>query len=421
MLPYLPTSATSEAILEFYTQITNSSHSRWNLRERFLAVDLAYACETDCTEEQYKAKLANKRGDSTKFQNITMPVIMPQVENAVTYQQSVFLSGFPIFGSVAAPQFIDAATQMDTVIGEQQIKGNWVPQLLRALRNGFKYNLGPVEVAWETQVSYALEDAGAAGSAIDKQKEVAWSGTTITSLDPYNTFWDTRVAPSEVCKSGEFAGYTRLMSRIAFKQFLASLPTRINVKEALESPSNINTASIYSTTSTYYVPKINPNSMYTASPIGVGQDWFSWAGMEESGAARIKYQNMYEVAVVYGRILPSDFRMSNVPSKNTPQVWKFIVVNGQVVVYAERLTNAHTLIPILFAQPNDDGLSYQSKSLADSLDPFQAITTALSNSTIAARRRSISDRMLYDPSRVDRKSTRLNSSHIQKSRMPSSA
>ena len=36
-----------------------------------------------------KAKLANSMGDSSKFQNVTVPVVLPQVESAVTYQSSV--------------------------------------------------------------------------------------------------------------------------------------------------------------------------------------------------------------------------------------------------------------------------------------------------------------------------------------------
>jgi len=34
--------------------------------------------------------------------------------------------------------------------------------------------------------------------------------------------------------------------------------------------------------------------------------------------------------------LPNDFGMM-VPEENTPQVWKFVIINNQVVLYAERL------------------------------------------------------------------------------------
>jgi hypothetical protein len=89
-----------------------------------------------------------------------------------------------------------------------------------------------------------------------------------------------------------------------------------------------------------------------------------------------------------------------VPAPNTPQVWKFIYVNHQVLIYAERQTNAHGLIPVFFGQPLEDGLSYQTKSLAQNVQPIQDVASAMMNSVIAARRRAISDRGLFDPSRV---------------------
>lgn len=406
VMPYRPKEKTAEAILEFAKQSCRLVNQQWNLRSQFENIDRQYMRETDLSEDQWKSKLANKRGDPDKYQNIVMPIVMPQVEAAVTYQQSVFLSGYPIFGVASSPEHADAATQMDTIIGEQQIHANWVPNFLKALRNGFKYNLGPMEISWESQVTYALEDPGA-GDETDRQKEIIWQGNVCRALDPYNTIWDTRVDPQEVAKEGEFAGYTMLKSRIALKKFLSELPSRINVKEALESGSTGAPAGSTGIEN-YYVPRINPESLYDISKHAT-TDWTAWAGIASNKDPRIKYHNMYEVMVIYGRILPEDFAMTDVPSKSTPQVWKFIIVNGQVLVYAERLTNVHNMIPVFFCCPKDDGLSYQTKPFAKDVEPFQEITTAFSNSMIAARRRAISDRMLYDPSRVSAASVRSDS------------
>jgi hypothetical protein len=408
VLPYRPSDKTAEAIVEFAKQSCRLVNQQWNLRAQFENIDRQYMRETDLTEEQWKAKLANMRGDSDKYQNITMPIVMPQVESAVTYQQSVFLSGFPIFGAVASPEHADAATQMDTIIADEQVHGNWVPELLKALRNGFKYNLGPTEVSWEDTTSYALEDPGTNIDPIDRQKEVVWAGNRIRSLDPYNTFWDTRVSPIDVPEEAEFAGYTMLKSRIALKKFVAELPTRVNIKEAFESGSSSAPAGGAAGVDGYYIPKINPESIYDIDKYA-STNWLSWAGMASNKDPRINYRNMYEVMVIYGRILPEDFNMTNVPAKSTPQVWKFVIVNNQVVIYAERMTNVHNLIPIFFCCPLDDGLGYQTKSFAKNIQPFQEITSALSNSMIAARRRAISDRMLYDPSRVSAASVREDS------------
>jgi hypothetical protein len=92
-----------------------------------------------------------------------------------------------------------------------------------------------------------------------------------------------------------------------------------------------------------------------------------------------------------------------VPARNTPQIWKLIIVNHSVIIYAERQTNAHEKIPVLFGQPSEDGLDYQTKSLASEGQAFQQVASAIMNGVLAARRRSVTDRVLYDPSRVAEK------------------
>lgn len=395
---FLPTEKSQASILEFYRQSYRVLNQQWNIREQLRQIDLSYMRETDLTEEQYKAKLANRRGDSTKFQNITLPIVMPQVEAAVTYQQSVFLTGYPIFGVVSHPEFADEALMMDTIIGEQQIRGGWVNELIKTMRDGFKYNIGACEVDWSREVTYSLETNLSKGDK-GQAKEVIWEGNKLNHLDMYNTFWDTRCDPLEVPEWGEFAGYSFLASRTRLKQYLQALPTRINVKEAFESGYSAPVAFGATGVESYYMPQLNPEALYDLTTAAT-TDWMAWAGLHSNRANSIQYKNMYQITILYGRILPSDFGFKNVPGPNTPQVWKFVIVNNQVIVYAERMTNVHNLIPILFYVPLDDGRGYQTKSFAKNIEPIQEITTALANSSIAARRRAISDRMLFDPSRV---------------------
>ena len=88
------------------------------------------------------------------------------------------------------------------------------------------------------------------------------------------------------------------------------------------------------------------------------------------------------------------------PQPNTPQIFKLIIINHQHLIYVERQTNAHNRLPMLFGSPLEDGLSYQTKSSAQNVTPIQDVASAMMNSVIHARRRAISDRGLYDPSRV---------------------
>lgn len=395
--PLIIPEKSQEALIQFHKQCYGMLNQQWNLREQMRQVDLSYIREQDWTQENRRAKLANRYWDPTKFQNVTVPVVMPQVEAAVTYQSSVFLTGNPIFGWVAPPGSEDAALQYQAVIEDNSIRGGWVQQFMIWFRDCFKYNLGIIVPEWDRCVTAAVEtDLGFAGGAEGKPKEVIWEGNTITRWDPYNSFWDSRYKPTDIHKDGEFAGTTKLMSRIHLKKFINELPDKMvaNVKAAFES--GMGSASMGSGgIESYYMPQINPEALITKDPKR-STDWMSWAGILERPAGEIVYKNLYEVTTLYARIIPQDFRL-RVPSANTPQVWKFIIVNHQVLIYAERCTNAHGYIPTFFGQPNEDGLGYQTKSLAANAKPFQEIASALVNSAMAARRRAISDRGIYNP------------------------
>lgn len=388
-----------DGILEFFKQAQSLTRTTWNIREQLERVDRSYMREQDMTKDHIRAKLANRYGDSSRFQNITVPVVKPAVETAVNYQTSVFCSGEPLFKVISPPEFIDQAISFNTILEDQAERGGWKGELIQFFRDGYKYNLCALEVDWESRVTYAIETDPAWNPKQGKPKEVIWEGNTLTRMDLYNTFWDLRVKPTEIHESGEFAGYTKLMSRIEFKKFIASLPDKIiqNVIPALESGTTTNP--LNTTASSYYIPQLNPDALVDINTNINTFNWDAWVGLTRGNKDGIKYKNMYEVTKLYARILPSDFNI-RVPQASTPQVWKFYIVNGTVVLYAERLTNAHGWIPIIFGQPYEDGLGYQTKSMVDDVAPIQELSSALANSVIHARRRAISDRALYDPSRV---------------------
>ena len=392
---YVPPKA-QEGILQFHKSCYQLQLQNWNIRENMREIDLAYMREQDWTIEHKRAQLANRYGDSNKLQNITVPVVLPQVEAAVAEQAAMFLSGLPIFESVANPAFEDEALQLNALIADQSTRGGWIKEFQMFFRDGFKYNISAVEVTWESTVTAAVETDLQYSATQGKPKSVIWEGNTIKRLDPYNLIMDTRCAPTAIPVDGEFAGYTRLMSRTALKAYVNKLPTKIIENLTLAFQSGIGGPGNTSP-ETYYQPMVNPLSLLNRN-IRATTDWMAWASLANPNPT-IQYKNLYELTVMYGRIIPSDFGLK-VPAANTPQVWKFIFVNNQVLIYAERQTNAHDLIPILFGVPYEDGLMYQTKSLATNAIPFQQAASTLLNQSFAASRKAIFDRMVYDPSRI---------------------
>lgn len=362
----------------------------YNIRSNLEVIDRDYYRELDWTKEHQRAQAANRTGDATKFQDVTVPIVMPQVEAFVTYQTSVFLSGHPIFGVVASPEYQDAALALEAVITDEATKGAWKAELIRFFRDVGKYNLGACEVSWdkitvpsyETDISFSEREA--------KTKEVIWEGNRVKKLDLYNTFWDTQCHPRDVAAFGEYAGYNEMVTRIKLKQLISKLGSDAiigNIAKAFNSGTPLQE---------YYIPQINPKALVAMATSAMGgTDWFSWAGIA-GGREDLQYKSAYIVTTLYIRLLPSEFGIK-APSPNTPQIWKFIIVNQSVVIYAEKQTNAHDMLPIIFACPNDDDIKYQSKSLANNVQPFQQVATAMMNGMVASLRRSVNDRAIYNP------------------------
>ncbi len=366
------------------------------LRDSFESIDREYARTNNRGEAHMQARTANAMGDKSKIQDPTVPVIYPQVEAAHTYLSGVFLSGYPIFGVTASPENADAADMMDAYNTENSMKAGWSRNISLSMREGLKYNIMALEVAWETKTTYALQKQTTGKLAA---KPVVWQGNVLRYLPMYNVFWDTRVAPAEVHCEGEFAGYHCIKSRTRLKQFMQDLPEefRMNGKEAFEVGTG---------DQNYYVPQIT--NKLNHDPRKVEFDWMAWATDVGQSQQRIKYQNTYEVTVLYARIVPEDFRL-DVPAKSTPQIWKLIIVNSQILIYAERLTNAHNYLPIIFGSPTEDGLAYQGLSFAENQLEIQDMATSLWTARMAAARRNISDRIFYNPQVIKQDDINSNS------------
>lgn len=371
--------------------------STWNVRAQLQEADRIFMCEQDRTIENMKATLANAAGDPTKFRNIQVPVAYSAIESAVTYQTSVFLTGVPLFGVSASADFMDAALQMESVLDNQAVRGGWVRELQMLFRDGFKYNIGALHVDWTVQKIYTPETDLAYSTKQGKPTTVLYAGNTVKKLDLYNTFWDVRYNPVDVPKKGEFVGWTEMMSRMEFIRMAKSLEVRMNYTAALSAGPTVTTNSF---PAEYFIPMLNPHALVDAENVG-NINWMSWAGLVSSKGTP-EFHNTYYVTTLYARVIPADLGLP-ATNQHDPQIWKFVVVNQQVLLYAERQTNAHDLLPVLFCQPSEDGLGYQTKSMTRMAQPFQAVSSALVNSAIAARRRAVSDRGLYDPLRVEAK------------------
>ncbi len=371
-----------------------------NLRAGLEWRDRVYYRETDWTKEQLQARWANYWGDAKKMQNVTVPIVQPQVESVVGYLAEVFCTGHPFYGVATPPKMADAGLQMETVIDDNSRRFGWRAEYIKCFRDGLKYNIMAMEKDWKKKKVYSIiNDPSQREDKSGVSAEEMYAGNFARRVDLYNILLDTRVRPNECHKRGEFVGYVDLYTRTDLKQLTIDLGkyNTMNLTEAFSSNTGSYTVG-NNTPGEYYIPLINPLALI--QPNSGGTNWTSWlSGISNNGT--VEYRDLYEVAVIYAKFMPSDFRLL-LQARNTPQIFKLIVVNKRWIIFCQRMTNAHNFLPIVVGQPFDDGLGFQAKSYGDNVTPYQEMASSLWNSGIESKRRLVYDRLFYDPSRISK-------------------
>ena len=393
----IPTKEAQELIRQYCLRVLEDHQKFSDYHTKMLAIDIAYARYVSNADLAQGLDETGRDAATTPvgvfgMDSITPPVVIAQVDSAVAYLADVYLSGYPLFPVVSTPANKDKAEQLETITDDHATIGGYPRQLLMFLRNAVKYNAGAVEVEWQSIKEYTVGDSPLMGIIEDAPKVINKqyrSYTAITNLDMYNTIWDKTVAPGDVAKEADFAGYIQLMSRTKLKRFMQRLnedKEGFNTKEALASTVGM---APYPTRFYKMPPKI---SNYITARLPLDQiNWFEYLGGKSERMAGIAN---YEVLRLYARITPDSFQLT-APEPKTPQIWRFILVNG-VPVSAKRITSAYDYLPILMGQPIEDGLGFQTQSIGEAAIPFQQAAKTLVNIRFNAARRAVSDRAIYD-------------------------
>jgi hypothetical protein len=392
----IPKPESQALILDFATRVLTEHKKFTEYYNKMEAIDVAYA--------RYQANLDPITGvvreqgiDAAttpvgvhNMPSTVPPVVVSQVDSMVAYLADVFLSGSPLFPVVSTPRNKEWAEQLETLIDDHATLGGYARQLLMFLRDGVKYNICAIEAEWTSISQYSISDDFLQMGKQKLNKAIS-KFTKLKRLDPYNTVWDRNVLPGDVSSEGDYAGYIEVLSRTKMKRLLNRLASEgkaFNVREALATKDgnaeSISTYRVHPSVSNYVTPRKPLDSI----------NWYEWMTGQKDQETN-KTSN-FEVFYMYARILPSELKLTG-PEAKTPQIWKFTIVNNAIVVQAERIISAYDHLPILFGQPLEDGLGYQTQSIAEANIPFQTSATTLFNIRFNAARRAVSDRALYDP------------------------
>jgi hypothetical protein len=376
-----------------------TEHKKFNdYYAKMEAVDVAYARYNATKDANGIVKMQGIDAATTpvgvmNLPSTTPPVVVSQVDSMVGYLAEVFLSGSPLFPIVSNPKNRNAAEALESLIDDHATIGGYARQLLMFLRDGVKYNFSAIEADWTSITQYTLMD-DLINSDKPKLDKSATYYTKLNRWDPYNTVWDHNVSPGDVAADGDYAGHVQILSRTKLKRLLNRLGAEgevINADKALG-------ACIQTGAESYMNYRIHPQiSEYISArkPLD-GINYYEYiTGIKEKEWHGASPVGNYELFTFYARIMPSDHRLYGTESR-TPQIWKFRVINNSVLIQAKRIISAYDFLPVFFGQPLEDGLGYQTQSVAESNIPFQTAAATLVNIRFNAARRAVSDRALYD-------------------------
>lgn len=400
----VPNKDAQNTIIAYASRILEEHKKFQDYRNKMELIDIAYARYQANKNSQGVVSGQGIDAATTPVGVINLPstvppVLVSQVDSMVGYLADVFLSGSPLFPIVSSPSTMIEAETLESLIDDHATLGGYARQLLMFLRDCTKYNAGAIEADWASISQYSISEEFL-DTDQNKINKNALYFTKLRRLDMYNTIWDMNVQPGDVALEGDYAGYISILSRTKMKRLLTRLSVEgevINAKEAMDAKYT----SGAETFPNYYIHPQISDYIATRRPVD-GVNYYEYiTGMKEKLTAGLLNVNNFELLTLYARILPAEFRLYGTESR-TPQIWKFQIVNGSVVIQAKRIISAYDTLPIFFGQPLEDGLGYQTQSIAEGSIPFQTAAATLFNIRFNAARRAVSDRALYDPSLISK-------------------
>ena len=393
------------SLVKYCNVILDIHQKQQDLRNKMEFIDVAYA--------RYKAEQvggtdgvddspAGQVACGINIDEITVPIVVSQVDSYVSYLNDIYLSGYPIFPVISTPNTILEGEQLQAIIDDHAVRGRYQRQLALSFKDSIKYNFSAIEVDWCALDLYNFT-SNYLEPTKDKVEQTQYYINKLKALDSYNTIMDGRVNPVDIPYYGEYAGYIEIISRIELKRRLAYHESSGNGYHTSQAMTSQLSAIASPTTDLfgYFTEKPQISKLINNRALRQGQmmDWVAYLTEEKrkGGVDRLqRMSDMYEYTTLYARIIPEEHKIMNVPKKGTPQVWKLCFVNHEKLVYAKRIFTIYDMLPIFFAQPLEDGFSYQTMTTAENAIPFQDANSKLFSIRLNAARRAVVDRAIYD-------------------------
>lgn len=338
-----------------------------------------------------KREQDNKRGFGPKPISVNLQLAQMQIDEETTYLLNVFAPDSGIYKAISTKDKQDIANGFALALNQHASKFNHFRHMSKGFNSQLKYNIGGWTTEWREVKGTKLGNKAKTVLSMEKDQTL-YSGNALEHLDMYNFGWDISVNPVDLAMYGEFFYTPDLVRAFQLKQMEARGELHGVARMLADRGKGLS----------------NVGLLYKDKPIIRGDNDAQgrrgnnqWSNTFERAGYLVgkgEVTDAWEPTAYVMWINPSEFGLS---ADNEMQIWKFRIVNSRYLGYAERLNNAHGMLPVGVAMPADDEMGIETKSHGEMLLPLQRFASFLLNLHQQSSRKSLHGVKIYNPTVVD--------------------
>jgi len=348
--------------------------------DRFEAIDKEVSGFIRLTDADFKRKKDNEKGFGVKAYDINLQLTKVQIDEAVTFLTTVFFPEEGPYNAAAPKDKQSTAKALTILMNEHASKFKHFRTFNKFCTDAFKYNVGLAMPKWTQQKGSLVQNDSTKTQVEVLHDQVLYEGNELVYADPYNTFYDPSVDVVDVATKGEFFAIASAESSFSIQ--------RAKLRGELYNMDKVAISSQTGYNSKYY--NIKPDITGDA---GKGKkstqiDWEKWLTMASEKSA----VGVMEKVVMYIWMPAIEFELDVVQSYS---IWRFEMLNGERIVNAEQVKDAHGMLPLIGTRPWDDNFGDQTQSYAEVLLPYQRFSSFQLNIHQQAARKALYGVTLY--------------------------
>ena len=318
-------------------------------------------------------------------ENITPPVVLQQTEAMVAYLSGLFITNFPIYKPKLVAGQEASESVLEKLMLSYQDSNLWMAEELQSLRNVVKHNLTATHVYWQNEVLKEGEGKTFASSR---------RGLVNKTLSLYNCIWDTTIDPKDFQQEGMYFEHNEYLNQFKIAKFLSTLP------EVGKLPLADQLKRAKLKTKDYKV--VDPSTTLFHAMTGTGSrnragetDYSQFLTSDGSNAIAMPETpcNGHKVSTIYIRATAKQMDLK-AESLHPYRIYKVILVNDQPVF---RLELDLPFFEVVLAVGIVDDFGLNTKSIIEPTIAYQEVASTFIKAKIAAARRSVKDRAIYNP------------------------